>query len=163
LDDYVLGIVGIALSVLFIVVGYRQTIGAKKERANSANADVEKILVRRIFLESYTPRLGDVSRLLEGKARDFRVRTEDLHTLSQVLNSIFTRVIETDFISREQRTEILERLTPIVEEAERAPIEEREILELTSYRRRFLYTTMGLAAMSIVASLAGTLVVFSRT
>ncbi len=90
MDDYVLGIAGIALSVLFFVAGYRQTIGAKKERANSANADVEKILVRRIFLESYTPRLGDISRLLEGKARDFRVRTEDLHTLSQVLNSIFT-------------------------------------------------------------------------
>ena len=89
LGDYVLGIAGILLSVVFFIVGYRQTIGAKKERVTSANTEVERILVRRVFSETYVPRLADVSRILEGKARDFRVRTTDLHTESQVLISVY--------------------------------------------------------------------------
>jgi len=85
LSEFILGIVsnevflsiaGIILSVLFFIIPYRRAVSARKERANSANAEVERIMLRRIFLESHTPRLDDIYRLLEGKARDFHVRIQ---------------------------------------------------------------------------------------
>ena len=62
MSEYLLGIAGIAISVGLFFVGYRQTIGAKKERIRSANDETEKILVRRIVLEEYTPRVEDIAR-----------------------------------------------------------------------------------------------------
>lgn len=158
MGDYILGIVGIAVSVGLFLIGYRQTIGAKKERVNSANGEIEKILVRRIVLEAYTPKLADVSRLIEGKARDFHVRATDLLSEEQLLNSIFTRVVETDLIPKDQREEILKRLAPVLVEAEGEPVEEKTILELPSSRRRFLTRTVALAVLGIITSLIGSLV-----
>lgn len=158
MSAYILGIVGITVSMGLFLIGYRQTIGAKKERVNSANAEIEKILVRRIVLEGYTPNPVDVSRLLEGKARDFRVRAADLLSESQILNSIFTRVVETDFIPQNQREEILKRLVPAIADAESEPIEEEAITELPTTRRQFLARTIALVAMGVIASLLGGLI-----
>ena len=101
MGEYILGIAGIAVSVGLFFLGYRQTIGARKERTRSANEEIEKILVRRIVLEEYAPRVEDIARLIDGKARDFHVRPMDLLSEGQLLNNIFTRVVETDFIPRE--------------------------------------------------------------
>jgi len=84
MENYILGIGGIVVSIVLFLIGYRQTVGAKKERIKLANEDIEKILVRRIVQESITPSVVDLSRLLEGKARDFRVRVGDLLSESQI-------------------------------------------------------------------------------
>ena len=73
-----LTIIGIAVSVSLFLLGYRQTIGARRERIRAANAELERILVRRIVLEKYTPTQMDLSRLIDGKAGDYRVRRADL-------------------------------------------------------------------------------------
>ena len=83
MENYIFGTLGILVSVTLFLIGYCQTIGAKKERNRSANIDIEKILVRRIILETYEPSLDDLSRLIEGKARDFRVRSRELMSESQ--------------------------------------------------------------------------------
>ncbi len=44
-------VLGIVVSVGLFLIGYRQTVGARKERVTNANQEVEKILVRRIVLE----------------------------------------------------------------------------------------------------------------
>ena len=162
MEDYLLAIFGIAISIGLFLLGYRQTIGAKKERITSANTEVEKVLVRRIVLESYTPSLIDISRLLEGKARDFRVRVGDLLSESQILNwnhrisIIFTRIIETDLISQTQREEILSRLIPSLTEAESAPVQEQKVIELPVYhRKRMVYQIVVPLAMALVASILG--------
>ena len=48
MSDYFLGVLGIVISVGLFFLGYRQTVGAKKERIINANGEVEKILVRRV-------------------------------------------------------------------------------------------------------------------
>jgi hypothetical protein len=112
--NYFLGILGIAVSVLLFLLGYRQTIGAKRERIASANSQLEAILIRRIVLEKHTPSQADLLRLIEGKARDHNVGAEDLVSEGQLLNTIFTRVTESDLIPAEQRDEILGRVAPIL-------------------------------------------------
>jgi len=119
LNQDMLGLIGIAVSVILFWIGYRQTIGASSERIEAANKEVERILVRRIVLESYTPTRDDVARLLSGKARDFRVKEEDLIGEAELFTAIFTRIFESDLIPSAQRDEILARLAPVIATAER--------------------------------------------
>lgn len=157
--EYVIGILGIIVSVLSFLIGYRRTVGAKKERVNTGNSDVERILIRRIVLESYEPTAQDISRLLEGKARDLRVRVGDLYSEAQVVNSIFTRILETDFIAREQREKILSSLTPTLVESESRPIDDQEVLQTSIDQRRSRARSRGLlASMGMAAAIVGTLV-----
>ncbi|CAA9380751.1 MAG: hypothetical protein AVDCRST_MAG93-9155 [uncultured Chloroflexia bacterium] len=161
MGDYILGIAGIVLSVVLFLVGYRQTVGAKRERVNAANAEVERIIVRRIFSDSYTLRLTDVSRILEGKARDFRVRTSDLLTESQMLAVVYTRIMESDFIAEEQRGPILERIMPVVNESEDASAKELRNMEVVPAPQGRIWITTALTAiMGVAASVLGTLVAF---
>lgn len=132
----------------------------RADRCSYNNSDVEKVLIRRIVLESYTPRMADVTRLLEGKARDMRVRVSDLLGEAQVLNVLFTRILETDFITQEQRTEILGRLNPLLVEAEQAPIGEAALHDVEVSRRRLLQRTLTSAALALVTSVAGSLIAF---
>lgn len=60
MDGYIQTAIGVLVSVVFFVIGYRQTIGARKERAAAANRAVYKALLRRLVLESYSPKLGKV-------------------------------------------------------------------------------------------------------
>lgn len=96
--DTFLAILGIVVSLVLFLVGYRQTVGAKKERIAACNAEVEKILLRRIVLEGYTPTRLDLERLMDGKARDLRVSSDDLLSVGQVLNTLYTRIVESDLI-----------------------------------------------------------------
>src|SRR5581483_6125819 len=152
------GILGIVISVGLFLIGYRQTIGAKKERVNSANGEVEKILVRRIVLEGYTPHVPDVARLLLGKAHDFRVRASDLLSEEQLLTNIFTRILETDLLPQDKRDEILKRLNPIIIEAEGKPLAEQTLATIPPARHRLMTRTLAIAGMGLVTSVAGTLI-----
>lgn len=152
------GVLGILVSVGLFLIAYRQTIGAKKERVNSANGEVEKILVRRIVLEGYAPPVADLSRLLEGKARDFRVRPSDLLSEEQLLTNIFTRILETDFLPQDKRDEILKRLNPIVAEAEGEPLAEQALATIPPARDRFMTRTVALVVMGFATSVAGSLI-----
>ena len=159
MSDYVLGVLGVAVSIGLFLLGYRQTIGAKKERIRSANDKIEKILVRRIVLEDYAPRVEDIGRLIDGKARDFRVRPTDLLSEGQLLNNIFTRVVETDFIPREQREKVLERLSPVIGEAEEQPVFEEVLEMLPSQAASRRIATIAMGMMGVLASLVGALLV----
>lgn len=146
---------GIVVSVGLFLIGYRQTVGAKKERVTAANQEIEKILVRRVVLEGYTPSVSSITRLLEGKARDFRVRPTDLLSEEQVLNSIFTRVIESDFLSQEKREEIVSRLLPVMVQAEEEPVMESKAVMLAHPPRTLFNRTVALGLMGATASFIG--------
>jgi hypothetical protein len=159
MENYLLGFLGITVSIILFLIGYRQTIGAKKERIKTANSEVEKIMLRRIVLENYAPKLIDISRLIEGKARDFHVKEGDLQSESQIMNCVFTRIVETDLIAHNQREEILSRIIPILEETESAPIQEQKVLEATSEtRKKAVYQIAIPITMGIIASLLGGIV-----
>jgi hypothetical protein len=158
MGDYVLGVLGILVSVGLFFVGYRQTVGAKKERIINANSETEKILVRRIVLENYDPTSADINRLLEGKARDFRVKVGDLYSDTQLLTNIFTRILESDFIPQSQREDILARLSTILEQAESTPIQEEELEDLPSSSQHFITKTALPMMMAMMASVLGGLI-----
>ena len=153
-----LGLVGIAVSVVLFVIGYRQTIGASTERVEAANKEVERILVRRIVLESYTPSRDDVARLLAGKARDFRVKVDELATETELFTAIFTRVFESDLIPSAQRDEILARLAPVIADAEREDLVE---VEQTEARRSTLSSMLPLLWVALAATAVGGIVVLA--
>ena len=107
MGKYFLNILGIILSVAFFIISYKRTINAKNERIWAANSEVVRILIRLIVLEKYRPTEKDMFRLIEGKAREFKVKEGELLSPLSILNVVYTKIAETDFITREQREEIL--------------------------------------------------------
>jgi len=158
MTDYLFGALGIAVSVGLFLVGYRQTIGARKERIAAANSELERILVRRIVLEKYVPNETHISRLIEGKARDYRVRSSELLSEAQVLNTVYTRIMESDLIPGDQREEILGRIAPVLSQSEAAPVQEEALEEVESSERRLRTTRAAVALMAVLTSVIGGLV-----
>lgn len=150
-------LVGIAVSVIIFLLSYRQTVGAKKERVRIANNEIQQTIVKRIILESYTPIVADLSRLIDGKARDHRVKANDLMSITQILNTVFTRIIESDLIASDQRVKFLERLNPIIVAVEESPIKELEIMEIKPTINFPSQKMLPPLIIGIVASMIGTL------
>lgn len=157
--DYWVPFLGIFVSVALWMLGYRQTFGARKERARAANSELEKVLIRRVVLESYQPTVDDLSRLIGGKAREHRVKRGDLLSEVQLLEAVFTRITESDFMPQDRRNEVLERLSPVYARVEKTTEEAAPLAELTretkaTYARNRLQVVIG-----FIASVIGTVVV----
>lgn len=155
--DTFLSVLGIFVSLFLFLVGYRQTVGAKKERISSCNAEIEKILLRRIVLEAYTPTRIDIERLSDGKARDFRVPANNLLSVAQVLITLYTRIVESDLIAADQRRSMLEEISKVLTESEAKPVEQSD--ESLSTDRSFeTAKTLAVGVMAILASVVGSLI-----
>ncbi|UXH43980.1 hypothetical protein N5C46_20450 [Rossellomorea vietnamensis] len=157
MEGYLQTGVGIFVSIILFLLGYRQTVGAKKERIRTANKEVEKILIRRIVNENFQLSIMDIKRLLEGKARDFKLKAEDLFFEEQILNSIYTRILETDLITQEQRNNILSKLLPIIEDMEKNIKNEESIfINISNYSRSRtkIHSYISLI-IALVASISG--------
>jgi len=113
MEQYIQTALGIFVSLFLFILGYRQTIGARKERVKACNEKLIETILRRIILEKYTPKKDDIRRLIEGKARDYKVKHKDLLSEDQILNTIYTRIFENDLISQDQRDENIERLSAL--------------------------------------------------
>jgi len=150
-------LVGIAASVLLFLLSYRQTVSAKKERVRIANNEIQQTIVKRIILESYTPNVADLSKLIDGKARDRQVKANDLMSITQILNTVFTRIIESDLIASDQRKKILKQLDPIIVSVEESPIEEAEVIEIKPTVEMIAQRMLPLFFIAIIASTIGAL------
>lgn len=158
METYLLTFFSILVSVSLFLVSYQKTVGAYKERVRTANTDLEKVLLKRIVLELYRPTTENLSRLINGKAQDYRVKRRDLLSEVQFLEVLFTRIVESDFINPNQRNEILERILPVLVEAEKAPVEEIRVAELPSPRKRLFSRYVYFGIMAVFASIFGSLV-----
>lgn len=116
------------------------------------------MLVRRTVLEGYTPDITGIARLLEGKARDFRVRTTDLLSEEQSLIAFFTRIIESDFLPHDKREEILNRLIPAIVQAEKEPTALEEVANQETSERRLRRRTAAVGLMGLLAATVGSVV-----
>lgn len=101
---------GIVISVGLFLLGYRKTIGAKRERVRSANDSIHRALLRRMVLEEYQPRIPDIRRFIEGKAQEHGVEAELLLPPEQVLQRLFSAVFDSDLIDPTKRAELERRL-----------------------------------------------------
>ncbi len=119
-----IGVIGGVVALILIVVVYRQTIGARNERARLANEDLETILMKRVVLEGYQPSAEGLSRIISGKAREYNLKRTDLMNESQVLDVIFTKIIESDLITQELRADLIKRLSPMLKIVEADQVKE---------------------------------------
>lgn len=105
------GVLGVILTIVFFVVGYRQTIGAKKERVSAADRDVVETLLRRFTLEpDFSITLDEIERFVAGKAIDFHVKRLDVLSIDELWVLLYSRVVSTDYVSAKQRKPILEKI-----------------------------------------------------
>ncbi len=155
MDGYIQTGIGVFISVVLFLVGYRQTIGARRERIGSANRAVYKALLRRLVLEDYSPKVDDLNRLIEGKAQEFKVAPSDLHADEQVLNQVFAEIFDNDFIAPSKRSEIEGRLTGALDQLARGRqrIDDSRLVNPDQERRRALL----LITLGFLASLMGAL------
>lgn len=109
--NVILGVLGVLLTVIFFVIGYRQTIGADKERVITANRDILEILARRFTLESdFSLTARDVENFVLGKAIENHLPRSELYSLDQLRVLLFTRVLCSDYISQRRRGGIIKRI-----------------------------------------------------
>jgi len=118
MDAYFTTGFGILFSILLFLLTYLQTIGAKRVRAKFANQDIHRSFMRKMIFEEYAPKFKDLTKIVEGKAREFRVSINDLLSEEQVLNALFTEVFDSDQISPSQRVEIENRLNKCLDRIE---------------------------------------------
>ena len=118
MDTYFTTGFGILVSIFLFLLTYLQTIGAKRVRAKFANQDIHRSFMRRIIFEEYAPKFKDLTKIVEGKAREFKVSINDLLSEEQVLNALFTEVFDSDQISPSQRVEIENRLNRCLDRIE---------------------------------------------
>lgn len=155
MDGYIQTALGIMVSLVLFVIGYRQTIGAKKERSKNANNSIMRTIMRRMVLEDYSPTYKDIGRLVEGKAREFQVSSNDIFSEEQILNSLYTEVFDSDLISPSQRIEIENRINAVFEVIEREPVKptfsDFQQLKQEKERRKESLTAMVLSASMLGA------------
>ncbi|MFY3626013.1 hypothetical protein ACOTFH_05250 [Achromobacter xylosoxidans] len=155
MEGYIQTGIGVAFSVVFFLIGYRQTIGARNERIRSANRSIYKALLRRLVLEDYLPKVEEINRLIEGKAHEHRVTVGDLYPNEQVLNQVFAEVFDNDFIAPEKRLEIEARISQAFDELDSRRKSPGDPLAFSAgYQRQKRLATV----LSILASLSGALV-----
>ncbi len=107
-----IGVLGVVLTVLFFVVGYRQTIGARKERALSANKHLSEALFRRFVIDEEFPiDLTGISKLVMGSALGAKVRIEDLYNPEQLEAVLFAKIVESDYLPDNRRAEVMGKLS----------------------------------------------------
>ena len=155
LINIVLAILGTTVSILLFLIAHRKTIGARQERVRSANDELEKLLVRRVVLEDFNPAQDEIIRLIDTKARDFRVRPTDLLSDIQIMNNIYTRIVESDFLLHEQRQNVLDRITNAIQEVGEQPLPEQAVEQVDSQKRYRSSMSNMLAFAAVGASVMG--------
>ena len=165
---YLLPLLGIFVSVVLSIWGYRQIVGARRERIRAANNELERVLIRRIVLESYQPTVDDLSRWIGGTTHEYRIKRQELLSETQLLENVFTKITQSDFLTQDRRHEALERLSPVFAKVEKAIEEEPPIIELAKADNigvdKFIYGRNRLPFLiGFVASILGTITVFIVT
>lgn len=154
MESYIQTALGIVVSVGLFLFGYRQTVGARKERARNANQPVHGALLRRMVLEDCSPAYDDLTRILESKAREFQVSVNDLLSEDQILNCLYADVFDSNLISPNQRQEIEGRLSKILKELE-CRSEQAEFQDFSVLRAERKQSVDHVFRMAVAASIVG--------
>lgn len=117
MQEVLLGIAGIIVSIATFVIGYRKTIGARQARADATNNAVVDALLRRIVLEQVQLTADDVENVIAGKAVEAQLPVSVLRPPRAVVNVIFARILESDLISKPDRDRALYVLTDLRKDA----------------------------------------------
>lgn len=105
------GILGVVLTIVFFFIGYRGTIGARKERAAAANREIIDTLLRRFTLDtSFALQYDEIQRFVAGKALSNRVKLADVYSMDEIFSLLYSYVIGSDYVGPKIRKSVLEKL-----------------------------------------------------
>ncbi len=105
-----LGLVGIVVSVGTFITSYKQTIGARKERARNVINEVNKILYRNLILEEFIPSCEEINRILSSKILEYRIKKSDLPNGIDFLNTIYTKLVEDELIEFKIKNKLISKI-----------------------------------------------------
>jgi hypothetical protein len=151
-------LLGAALSLILFGISYRQTIGARKERARNANSEMERTLMKRIILEDSDVSPADLERYVAGKAREHRVRPSALLCHSDLLANVMTRVVDDDFLEGEVRQNVLKRIGSMIDAVESEPVSDEWIPRSETEPDAARQRTLLLGAMVATTAMIGSFV-----
>jgi hypothetical protein len=106
--DYLEIGIGIAVSVILFLVGYRQTIGAKKVRAESAFNEIGQILLRNLVDRNYVLTISEINRIIQAKCIEKKIKINDLPDEITFINVLFTRIAEDEILSCDKKNEYMQ-------------------------------------------------------
>ena len=105
-----LGIIGIAVTLLTSYLLYRGTAGAAKERAKTARKEILHSFLKAFVHDELEPKLDLANSLIRSKAREHEVNLGSLPTVPIFVEDLIASVAENDFISVEEKRNLLAKL-----------------------------------------------------
>src|ERR1700733_2764507 len=148
-------VAGILVSILLFYFSYRQTIGASRERAQAANAEIDSVIFKRTVLEGLNLTPTALRQLAEGKALMHKVRASDLHSVEEILQILFATILESDFVPENKRASLLDAVVAIAETPEKEVAKEADAIAAETAEVRRKRTEWMLTVMVLIASVIG--------
>jgi hypothetical protein len=146
--DVLLWLLGLAVSLLTFWLGYRKTIGARQERARQANTELERLVLRSILLDQNRLSADDIQAIRRAKASDFQVSLAQLSDTSLLLDIIFLRVSENDYIETKAKRAAVRHIRQVTSS---------DRVELRAKRERYkTIVNRGEFFLALISVIAGT-------
>lgn len=104
--------IAVIIGLILMVVAYNMRrsqapTGDRNSQVEMANDDIMQVLARLFASHRRVLKPGEILRLRESKARTYHVRPNEILPDVSLLNDIYARVLENEFISAEERPKIL--------------------------------------------------------
>jgi len=130
-SSLILGLIGIGFSIVTFIITYKQTIGARRERAKNVIHEVNKMLYRNLILEEFIPTLEEINRILSSKILEYRIKESDLPADIDFLNTLYTRLVEDELIETKIKNKLISKIDEKIKSELKKifveePIEERK-------------------------------------
>jgi hypothetical protein len=153
----VASVLGILLTIIFFAVGYRQTIGARRERVRTAKKASAEALFRRISLEDgFTLNRDELQQVVTGWAIEAEIRASEMYSSEELESLISSRVVSSDYIAPERRAEILKRVHECFRtEPTSVAHEVHQSMEPRAIATLFLGLSSAVAAVAVSVAVAG--------
>ncbi len=105
---------GIFTTILTFIFTYKQTIGARKERAKTAYKEIMKSLYRNLILEDSLPSLSELNRIITSKITEHRIKEIDIPTGMDFYDDLYTKLFEDGLIDIKLKNKEIDKINQLV-------------------------------------------------
>lgn len=159
LSSWLLGILSILVSVVTFIITYRQTIGARKERAKNAAAEVRKLLYRNLIVEGSFPTLENLERILSAKVYEHSIKSTDLPDAADFIDFTYGRIVEDELIKSDQKEKLVQKVLGTLGSQAETSV---STIEFKTPIKKESWITIATAAFSIMIGLAVSMLVSAK-
>ena len=103
-------IAGIGVSIVLFVLGYRSTIGARKERIRAARAEIVRVLLRLVAVDGDELTLTILQRTIAGIAAQHGVEALAVGPPSLIANLLYAEIMTSDLMDGSVRESVRNRI-----------------------------------------------------